>query len=445
MSQAIMNLVGGLGGRGLATGGTKTTLVDTNKVFEADIFNSTIVKIRIGSVDYYRTITDTSGSTITFATLPGTPASSVWTIEVGVTITVTSVADGGNEYTIVAALAGEINQPLAVALVGDVITVTLATGADGLSSDVANTVTLVTAAIDALAEFAAVAAGAGATVVTPSTATFSGGIEEVKPIADTSYEIMKRDTTKLSQNRTAGVLHRSAIAAVDKLANVTITAADQAGVVGVMANAVHRVAVAPGNKWGTVGASAIVTVTPTLDKTVDITVPQSAGAEYYDVFFSTDAAPLWLGRVTEAQRAAGCAITAVGVVGAGGSAGVVNVRLVGTGIATTNAVFAQNNAYTPASVTEIDTTGRQKAYIYVKSAVTDLRSAPTLTIIPFLKNQISGEFHQGTAQAVLLLSALGQSLEQVFEVDVDGATGLVVLVGTISGQGATATIHVELV
>lgn len=191
MSQAIINGLYNLACGGIATGGTKTTLIDTRKDFLADIFNTKTIKISIGGIDYFRTITDTTTNTLTFATLPGTPAEAVWTIGTGITITVTSVADGGNEYTIESALAEGNNKPLAVALDGDVIRVTLATGVAGLSNDVANTVTLVTAGIDALAEFTAAAAGAGSTVVGETTTpiAFENGVEEVKPLEDTRYEI----------------------------------------------------------------------------------------------------------------------------------------------------------------------------------------------------------------------------------------------------------------
>ncbi|MCE5227881.1 MAG: hypothetical protein LLG05_18735 [Porphyromonadaceae bacterium] len=192
MSQVMIDGLLNLAGKGYATGGTKTTLIDARKNFEADILNDKLIKIRIGDVNYFRKIADTTTNTLTFTTLPGTPAAVVWTIDTGVTITVTSVADGGNEYSIVAALATGNNQPLAAALVGDVITVSLATGVAGASDDTANTVTLVTAAIDGLAGFTAVAAGLGSTVVAPATVEFSGGTEEVKPIDGTPYEVAWR-------------------------------------------------------------------------------------------------------------------------------------------------------------------------------------------------------------------------------------------------------------
>lgn len=247
--------------------------------------------------------------------------------------------------------------------------------------------------------------------------------------------------------RNAGALHRSAITSIDKCTTITITAADSA-TAGSLTAVSHGIGVAPGNSYGTVGVSALVTQTPTVDKSIDITIPQSTGATYYDIFLSTATdAPLWVARITEAQRAAGCAVTAVGTVGAGGSAGVVNVQVVGTGLASTNAIFVQNNAYTPAAagITPIDTTGKTKAYIYASVTVTDLRSAPMLTIVPFIKNQVSTAYHQCQSQTVYLLTALGQSQDQVFELDLDGAVNLAVLVDTISGQGTAVTIHVELV
>jgi hypothetical protein len=144
------------------------------------------------------------------------------------------------------------------------------------------------------------------------------------------------------------------------------------------------------------------------------------------------------------QRASGIAITAVGTTAAGGSAGKVNVRLVGTGLGSDVAPFSTNNAYKPTAVTAVDCTGRTKALIHVKAAVTDLRSLPTLSVVPFLKNAATGEFSQGTVVALAPLSAIGKALQQSFTLDVLGASGLVVLVDTISGQGTAATVYVEL-
>lgn len=297
---------------------------------------------------------------------------------------------------------------------------------------------------------AGIAAGAGAVGATVPRVTHASDDPAV-----TALQIMddwdSSDRCKVIDYPVRGAIiaHRAAITSADKVVSPTlVTIADQAGVVGVMAAVAHGAAVAAGNTWGTAGTSNIVTVTPTLNKTVDLTIPQATGATYYDIFFSTaTTAPLWVARVTEAERAAGCAITAVGTVGAGGAAGIVNIRLVGTGIANTNAVFAQNNAYTPATPTAIDCTGYKRAYVNVKLAVTDLRSAPTLNVIPFLsRNEGSpAVWYQGKQQILQPLAALGYCQQQGFELDVDGAKGLVVLVGTVSGQGASVQVDVELV
>jgi uncharacterized protein YqfB (UPF0267 family) len=55
--------------RGVATGGTTTTVVDTTKSFEADLYNGKVVKVTVEAVDYYCTITACSGSTLTFAAI----------------------------------------------------------------------------------------------------------------------------------------------------------------------------------------------------------------------------------------------------------------------------------------------------------------------------------------------------------------------------------------
>lgn len=70
---------------------------------------------------------------------------------------------------------------------------------------------------------------------------------------------------------------------------------------------------------------------------IRIPIPQVAGAQFYDVFCSVDVNPKWVTRVTEAQRAAGGIVTAVGGYAAGGVANALDIGVVGTGVA--------NNAY----------------------------------------------------------------------------------------------------
>ena len=243
-------------------------------------------------------------------------------------------------------------------------------------------------------------------------------------------------------------MHRTAITTADKVPAITITAADQPLTAGSLTAVSHGIGVTPGNSYGSADVSALVTVTPTVNKSINITIPQSAGAEYYDIFLSTSTtAPLWVARITEAQRASGCAVTAVATVGAGGSAGVVNVQVVGTGIASTAAPFVANNAYTPTGITAIPCSGKTKAYIYLDFSITDLRSVPTIEINPFMQNNDSESilWFQAEAQSIAIMNgATGQPNRQVFVVDVNSARNLIVLVGAISGQGASVNIIVEL-
>lgn len=242
-------------------------------------------------------------------------------------------------------------------------------------------------------------------------------------------------------DRTA-TAHRTAVTATDKCVVATIVPVAQDAVIGVMTNEEHKVAYAPGNVYGSAGVSTIASVTPTLNKTVDIPIAQVVGATYYDIFFSIDAAPKWVGRVTEAQRVTGCAITAVGTVGEGGSAGVVNVRLVGTDDATTATQFTVNNAYIPPA-TGVSCLNKSKAFVNVIVDVDDLRSIPTLKLIPFLKN--GNSYYQGAIQEIVLLTAVGKTLQQYFTVDVDSADELYILVELITGEGTAATIQIETV
>lgn len=254
--------------------------------------------------------------------------------------------------------------------------------------------------------------------------------------------------------REATTTHRSAITAVDTCVVPTIaTLADNDDVTGVMAASAHKAAIAPGNVYGSAGASNILTNTPTENKTADLTVPQVTGATYYDIFYSTDAAPLWVGRVTEAQRASGCAITAVGTVSTtetGGYvkvAGKVNIQLVGTGLATNAAPFTSNNAYLPSAVTAISTRGYKTAIVSAQMTLTDMRAAISLKLMPMMsKNDATPSvWYAGTVQDIAPGSAVGYPLYRQFTVDVNDATNLVILVHTISGTAAAVTVYVELV
>ncbi len=252
----------------------------------------------------------------------------------------------------------------------------------------------------------------------------------------------------LSRARTAVITHRSAVVAVDKIIVPTLaTLADQPGQDGLLTAVPHGAAVATGNAQGSAGASNILTATPTVDKSLDLTVPQVVGAAYYDIFCSTSTTdPLWVGRITEAQRALGCSITAVGVIGAAGPGGVgiVNIQVVGTGLACTNAIFTFNNAYIISAATPIVCTGYNKLLATVSLAITDLRDAPSLTVIPFYSND-GATWYAGPVLALGIMTATGKPLGQQFVLDVYGVANVVFLVDAIAGEGLSATIKTQMV
>lgn len=244
-------------------------------------------------------------------------------------------------------------------------------------------------------------------------------------------------------SRTTPVLHRDAITAADRLsAPAAPTLADVATGGSLAFNTTYYFAVAAHNRWGVTTTTTPVSQLTANDAVnthvIQATVAAVTGADGYDVFLSTDAAPKWVARVTEAQRAAGVVVTAVGTVTTtGGTAGKIDVCVVGTGIQTSNAVFANNTAYTPASVTGIDCTGYKYVHFDLKLALTDARSAPSLNVIPFFKNALStSDWHAGTLQTVSVLNGTGTTLEQSLDLEVDGHAAVVLLVSNIAGQGA---------
>jgi hypothetical protein len=98
-----------------------------------------------------------------------------------VTIEVDVAGEAGNDYTVEVVVAVGNNQPLAAALVGDDLTVTLATDGDGNPDNAANTATLVAAEINASegATFTATPSGTGAGWLNDAEAqkNFAGGVD----------------------------------------------------------------------------------------------------------------------------------------------------------------------------------------------------------------------------------------------------------------------------
>lgn len=254
----------------------------------------------------------------------------------------------------------------------------------------------------------------------------------------TVLEVVERDEP---------IAHRTgATAAGDLIAAPTVTAAKDDAHVGVMAAAEHKIAVCVGTCYGYSLRSGIVAVTPDLNESVLVTIPQVVGAESYVLFFSTDAAPKRLCEITEAQRAAGCVVTAVETVTTtGGTAGKVLVKLVGTGADTTAALYATSTAIAPGLVAvagtgtsgSIDCTGRKTAYVRAIANPVALTAMPALTVVPFVK---TGDSWAPGSPGIVTAGVRSET----FTVDVKGASEFVVCIKS-NTSGATADVAVQLV
>jgi hypothetical protein len=254
--------------------------------------------------------------------------------------------------------------------------------------------------------------------------------------------------------RMPGILHRSAIVAADKCTLPTLATKSTAATGGTLVKSTtYYIAVAPGTLFGSAGACNVLSQATAADNpqthSITLTIPQVLNAEHYDIFMSGDAAPKWVGRITELQRAAGgFQIQTYGVVTSGGAnaAGTVLLGCVGTGIQTTNATFAANNAYTiPTPTGVVYCTAKNYLDIFVELTVTDLRSAIILKLMPMFKSKESKWYCGSPITVYIMQGAVGQSKRQTFRLDVKDMTECIIAIGSISGQGASCNIWVEAV
>ncbi len=298
--------------------------------------------------------------------------------------------------------------------------------------------------------------GVAATLAAGSAVVGKVGIDQTSPGVSNAVAV--------KPVRSTAAVHRDSVVTplttTDKLATPTTpTTADVTTLGSLLLNTAYYAAVAAGNRYGSIpsAVSSILTTANDGNNThaLRVTIAQVAGAEWYDIFVSTSStAPLWVARITEAQRAAaGTVVTAVGTVASSGpnAAGTVDVRVIGTGLAQTVAPFITNNAYTPAiaaglaDVNAINCVGKSKLHLYFKLGVTDLRSLPTLRIIPFFRNSlVASDWYAGDLLTEQILTDLGCGLQQYFVLDVEAHAAVVLLVDTISGQGSGLSITYEL-
>ena len=243
-------------------------------------------------------------------------------------------------------------------------------------------------------------------------------------------------------NALTSVAHRTAVIAADINAGAgTVTCTKQAG--GSATAGVYTVFVVARNIYGaTVAKQGNATVTTeTTNLTIRAAFATVTTATSYDIYCSTDgAAAKWVGQITEAQRASGILITAVGVTGAGGTAGAVDIQVPGTGAAVNAGHLAQPTAYT--IPTPVDCTGYQYVDFDVKMLVSGPAAAPTLKVIPFFLNSRTGTYFAGDPVTFTFGGAttVFQPLQQRIRVTAQGCSGVSLVVASISGTGAAIDV-----
>lgn len=253
------------------------------------------------------------------------------------------------------------------------------------------------------------------------------------------------DGTYALRSATAKVLpataasYRAGLTAPDVLAPpATPTVTVVAG--GSAAAGTYNVFVVAGNKYGrtTAVAGNATGVTSGGNLTVRVAIAQVSGAEFYDLYVSTDGANAkFVGRVTETQRASGILITGQNTTGAGGTAGAVDVQVNGTGLAVSGGQLAQNFAYIPEGLAHIDPAGAQNVDLDVLFTRSGDIVAPALTLIPFYAGA-SGAYFAGEPINLSFGGALANyyPLRQTFRLPCRGRL-VTVVVASIAGTGAS--------
>jgi len=257
-------------------------------------------------------------------------------------------------------------------------------------------------------------------------------------------------TANLRTNAKLGtqVVQRSAITAIDKIGvGGNITLSGQTGG-SLVSGTTYYTAYVPYNANGFAVGPAVVSSTPggsngTLRMT--FTAPSSTPVGYA-IFLSTDSGnPKFVCNIPEtgaASRTSGCVITAVGTFTTGGTAGAVDVQVVGTGNQFTTAQFNSNNAYVvPGAITPVDCTGYLYAIIDITITATDFRSTVAVQPIVFCLDG-DGTYYAANIIPMTVLNGTGTPLKQRYLAQVNGSAGVCVLLDTVSGQGTAMTASV---
>jgi hypothetical protein len=261
---------------------------------------------------------------------------------------------------------------------------------------------------------------------------------------------MPVDTLNLHDSRfvhpiPAPVAYRSALVAADVMAVPGTVTCTKINSVGALLANTYYVAVVAVNAYGrttaTMGNTTVTTETTNL--CIKAAFAQVTGATHYDIYCSTAANPLWAGRITEAQRASGILIDAVGTTAVGGAVNSVYIYPVGTGLAA-NTTAAVNTAYVPS--TAIDCTGYNYIAFYVTASRTGDAVAPALVLTPFFYSSRTTTYAAGTPQTLTFGGTTGvyTPMCQRINVEVRGCSAVALIVQSISGSGMTISLDYQL-
>jgi hypothetical protein len=242
------------------------------------------------------------------------------------------------------------------------------------------------------------------------------------------------------------ISYRTDLVAADVMAvpgTVTCTKINSVGALTANTYYVKVVAVnAYGRTTPTAGNTTVTTETTNL--CIKAAFAQVTGATHYDIYCSTASNPLWCGRITEAQRASGIVIDAVGSTAAGGAVNSVYIYPVGTGLAA-DTTAAVNTAYVPPAAT-IDCTRFNYCAFDVACTRTGDAAAAALVLTPFFYNSRAAAYYAGTPQTLTFGGATGvyTPMRQRLNVEVRGCEQVVLLVQSLAGTGLSVNIDYTL-
>jgi len=234
---------------------------------------------------------------------------------------------------------------------------------------------------------------------------------------------------------------------LNQIAPTTVQGAGFAdgGAGGNLGAASHIGAYAIRNGMGVTMASGLGTVTPTASHYIRMTIPAAWGSSltlgadvYYEIFTSlaTDVTPKHVATFTAAQLAAGgCIVTTVETPLVNGAAGAwaVDIGVLGTGMQSGTAPFAQSTAYltTP---TAVNTAGYNNVDVFVDVSVTSLgvTTQPALTLLPvFLDDKGGVNYHVGAPMTPSIEGGVGLAKRMVYNLTTNGAS-VIILVASIT-------------